>query len=59
MKSSTFEPGLSLRLSDLQKCPALSERPVRKFFSLKASQMSKVHASSHEYPHDEKNQEPL
>ena len=29
-------------------------RPVHKFFGLKACQMSKVHASSHEYPHVEK-----
>ena len=29
--------------------------PVHKFYGLKASQMSKVHASSHEYPHVEKN----
>ena len=28
---------------------------VHKFYGLKASQMSKVHASSHEYPHVEKN----
>ena len=27
---------------------------VHKFYGLKASQMSKVHASSHEYPHVEK-----
>ena len=33
--------------------------PVHKFLSLKASQMRKVHASAHEYPHTEKNQEPL
>ena len=33
--------------------------PVHKFYSLKTSQMSKVRASSHEYPHVEKNQEPL
>ena len=32
--------------------------PVHKFNSFKASQMSKVCASSHEYPHIEKNQEP-
>ena len=29
-------------------------RPVHEFYSLKASQMSKVRASSHEYPHVEK-----
>ena len=29
-------------------------RPVHKFYGLKASQMSKVCASSHEYPHVEK-----
>ena len=28
--------------------------PVHKFYGLKASQMSKVHASSHKYPHVEK-----
>ena len=28
--------------------------PVHEFYGLKASQMSKVHASSHEYPHVEK-----
>ena len=28
--------------------------PVHKFYGLKASQMSKVRASSHEYPHVEK-----
>ena len=32
---------------------------VHEFYSLKASLTSKVHASSHEYPHVEKNQEPL
>ena len=31
--------------------------PVHEFCGLKASQMSKVHASSQEYPHVEKNQE--
>ena len=31
--------------------------PVHEFYGLKASQMSKVRASSHEYPHVEKNQE--
>ena len=31
--------------------------PVHKFYGLKASQTSKVCASSHEYPHVEKNQE--
>ena len=30
---------------------------VHEFYGLKSSQMSKVHASSHEYPHVEKNQE--
>ena len=29
--------------------------PVHEFYSLKASQMSKVRASFHEYPHVEKN----
>ena len=29
-------------------------RPVHEFYGLKASQMSKVRASSHEYPHVEK-----
>ena len=29
-------------------------RPVHEFYGLKASQMSKVRASSHEYPHFEK-----
>ena len=29
-------------------------RPVHKFYGLRASQMSKVRASSHEYPHVEK-----
>ena len=33
--------------------------PVHKFYGLKASQMSEVHASSHKYPHVEKNQESL
>ena len=33
--------------------------PVLKFYGLKGSQMSKVCASSHEYPHVEKNQESL
>ena len=28
--------------------------PVHEFYGLKANQMSKVHASSHEYPHVEK-----
>ena len=28
--------------------------PVHEFYGLKASQMSKVHASSHKYPHVEK-----
>ena len=45
---------LCFHLFDIQKCPAFSERPVQEFYGLKASQMSKVRASSHEYPHVEK-----
>ena len=32
----------------------MSSVPVHEFYGLKASQISKVHASSHEYPHVEK-----
>ena len=30
------------------------DQPVHEFYGLKASQISKVHASFHEYPHNEK-----
>ena len=45
---------LCFHLSDIQKCPAFSEQPVHEFCGLKVNQMSKVRASSHEYPHVEK-----
>ena len=38
-------------------CPAFSEWADPQILCLKAGQISKIHASSHEYPHVEKNQE--
>ena len=37
-----------LRYKNVQR---FQNRPVHKFYDLKASQMSKVHATSHKYPH--------
>ena len=45
---------LCFHLSDIQKCQRFRNGQVHEFYGLKASQMSKVHASSHEYPHVEK-----
>ena len=44
----------AFQLPDIQKCPAFSERQVHEFYGLKARQISKVRASSHEYPYVEK-----
>ena len=43
---------LCFHLSDIQKC--FRNGPVHDFHGLKDNQMSKVRASSHEYPHVEK-----
>ena len=41
---------LCFRLSDIQNVQRFRNGPVHEFYVLKASQMKKVRASSHEYP---------
>ena len=41
-------------MSDIWNVQSFQNRPVHEFYGLKASQMSKVRARSHEYPHVEK-----
>ena len=43
-----------VHLSGIQNLQRFQNGPVHEFYGLKASQMSKVRASSHEYPHVEK-----
>ena len=43
-----------IHLSGIQNVQRLQNGPVHEFYGLKASPMSKVRASSHEYPHVEK-----
>jgi len=45
---------LCFRLSDIQKVQCFRNGSVHEFYGLKASQMSKVRASLHEYPDVEK-----